>query len=108
VDLYLATYGPNRLFRNDGAGAFVEVGRDHRRPGHLLRIVSHLDRRGTAALLRNDGGNRKHWLGLTLVGIGGPASAIGAVVTVEAGGSRQVKVNQWGPSYLSQHDPRLD
>ena len=113
------------LLENDGAGHFRDVGKglspyfrearsgrgaavwDYDNDGDLDLIVSHIDLRGTAALLRNDGGNRRHWLGLTLVGAEGPASAIGAVVTVEAGGRRQVRVNQWCTSYLSCHDPRL-
>ena len=113
------------LLENDGTGHFREAGKrlspyfreartgrgaavwDYDDDGDLDVIVSHIDLRGTAALLRNDGGNRNHWLGMTLVGQRGPASAIGAVVTVEAGGRRQVKVNQWATSYLSSHDPRL-
>jgi hypothetical protein len=113
------------LLENDGTGHFRDVGKrvspyfrekrsgrtaavwDYDNDGDLDLIVSHLDLRGTPALLRNDGGNRNHWLGMTLVGKGGPASAIGAVVTVEAGGHRQVAVNQWETSYLSSHDPRL-
>jgi hypothetical protein len=113
------------LLENDGTGRFRDAGRrvspyfrekrsgrgaavwDYDNDGDLDLIVSHIDLRGTAALLRNDGGNRHHWLGLTLVGAGGPASAIGAVVTVEAGGRRQVKVHQWCTSYHSCHDPRL-
>ena len=113
------------LLANDGTGHFHDAGKrlspyfrekrsgrgaavwDYDNDGDLDVIVSHIDLRGTAALLRNDGGNRNHWLGMTLVGARGPASAIGAVVTVEAGGHRQVKVNQWATSYLSHHDPRL-
>jgi hypothetical protein len=113
------------LLENDGTGHFHDVGKslspyfrearsgrgaavwDYDNDGDLDLIVSHIDRRGTAALLRNDVGNRNHWLGLTLAGAHGPASAIGAVVTVEAGGRRQVRVNQWCTSYLSCHDPRL-
>ena len=58
-------------------------------------------------LLKNDGGNKNHWLGLTLKGKNGPASAISARVTVTAGGKKQVMVNQWATSYLSNNDPRL-
>jgi hypothetical protein len=57
--------------------------------------------------LRNDSDNKNHWLGLTLKGRNGPASAIGAKVTVTAGGKKQVLVNQWTTSYLSNNDPRL-
>ena len=44
---------------------------------------------------------------LTLKGKDGPASAIGAKVTVTAGGKKQVLINQWATSYLSNNDPRM-
>jgi hypothetical protein len=112
------------LLENDGQGRFQDVGPrrsayfrekrsargatvwDYDHDGDLDIIVSHIDLRGTAALLRNDGGNRNHWIGVTLVGKT-PASALGAQVTVTSGDLRQVSVNQWGNSYLSYKDPRL-
>jgi hypothetical protein len=113
------------LLENDGKGHFKDIGKEHgtyfstKRSGRGLAvwdfdndgdmdiIVSHVDLKATAALLRNDGGNSNHWLGLTLKGQNGPASAIGAKVTVTAGGKKQVLVNQWTTSYLSNNDPRL-
>jgi hypothetical protein len=113
------------LLENDGTGRFRDVGMergayfqtlrsgrgaavwDYDDDGDLDVIVSHVDLDGRPALLRNDGGNRHHWLGLTLIGPGGPASAIGAKVTVWANGMRQVAVNQWATSYLSYNDPRV-
>ncbi len=70
-------------------------------------IISHLDKRGTPVLLRNDGGNRNHWLGLTLKGKDGPAASIGAKVTLTSGGKKHVMINQWATSYLSNNDPRV-
>ena len=58
-------------------------------------------------LLRNDGGNRNHWLGLTLKGKNGAASAIAAKVNVTTGGKKQVLVNQRTTGYLTNNDPRL-
>jgi len=113
------------LLENDGTGQFRDVGRevsdyfatqrsgraaavwDYDNDGDLDIIVSHIDLMATPALLRNDGGNRNHWLGLTLVGGGGPASAIGAKVIVETGTGTQVAINQWATSYLSYNDPRM-
>ncbi|MFQ5675268.1 MAG: CRTAC1 family protein [bacterium] len=113
------------LLENDGKGRFWNVGPergayfrkkrsgrgaavwDFDNDGDLDIIISHVDLRATAKLLRNDGGNRNHWLGLTLVGGSGPASAIGAKVTILAGEHKQVRVNQWATSYLSNHDPRI-
>ncbi|TAL71544.1 MAG: CRTAC1 family protein [Bacteroidetes bacterium] len=113
------------LMENDGKGHFKNVGQKHgsyfstKRSGRGLAvwdfdndgdldiIISHVDKVGTAALLRNDGGNSNQWFGLTLKGKNGPASAIGAKVIVSAGGKKQVLINQWATSYLSNNDPRL-
>jgi hypothetical protein len=113
------------LLENDGKGHFRDVGKEHgtyfssKRSGRGLAvwdfdndgdldiIVSHVDLKATAVLLRNDGGNLNHWLGVTLKGKNGPATAIAAKVIVTAGGKKQVLVNQWATSYLSNNDPRL-
>jgi hypothetical protein len=113
------------LLENDGKGHFRNTGQergsyfttkrsgrgaaiwDYDNDGDLDIIVNHVDLQASAALLRNDGGNRNHWLGLTLQGKNGPASSIGAKVTIQSGGRSQVFVNQWVTSYLSNNDPRL-
>jgi hypothetical protein len=113
------------LLENDGKGHFKNSGEESgpyfkvKRSGRGLAvgdfdndgdvdiIISHVDKQATAALLRNDGGNKNHWLGLTLKGKDGIASAIGAKVVVSAGGEKQVLINQWATSYLSNNDPRL-
>jgi hypothetical protein len=58
-------------------------------------------------LLRNDGGNRNHWLGVVLEGARGNRDGVGAVALVTAGGRQRVKVRAGGTSYLSASDPRL-
>ena len=116
---------PPLLMENDGTGHFTDIGPaaspyfkelrsgrgaavwDFDNDGDLDIIVSHIDLRATPALLRNDGGNINHWLGLKLIGNKGPASAIGAKVIVKSGSLEQVLVNQWATSYLSYNDPRL-
>ena len=113
------------LLENDGNGNFKDVGKDHgsyfsaKRSGRGLAvldydndgdldiIISHVDLQASATLLSNEGGNKKHWLGLTLKGEKGIASAIGAKITVTAGGKKQVFVNQWTSGYLSNNDQRL-
>lgn len=113
------------LMENDGNGKFKNVGMQHgvyfstKRSGRGLAvidfdnngfmdiIISHVDKIGTPALLKNEGGNGNHWLGLTLKGRNGQASAIGAKVTITSGGKKQVLVNQWATSYLSNNDQRL-
>ena len=61
---------------------------------------------GPPTLLRNDGGNRANWLLVELVGAG-HRDALGARVTVTAGGMCMLRERQSGASYLSSHDPRL-
>jgi enediyne biosynthesis protein E4 len=113
------------LLENDGKGQFRNVGKDHgdyfstKRSGRGLAlsdfdndgdvdvIISHVDLPGIPVLLRNDGGNLNHWLGITLRGKEGAASAIAAKISVSAGGKKQVFVNQWTTSYLSNNDPRV-
>lgn len=113
------------LLENDGNGHFRDVGMNHgsyfktKRSGRGMAvwdfdndgdmdiIISHVGINTAAVLLRNDGGNKNHWLGLTLKGMNGPASAIGAKVKVTAGSKKQVLINQWTTGYLSNNDPRL-
>jgi hypothetical protein len=61
---------------------------------------------GPARLLRNDGGNRNHWVRLVLEGDGQRSnrSAIGAQVTLEAGGLKQRQQVTSGRGYLSQSE----
>ncbi|MCU0409342.1 MAG: CRTAC1 family protein [Bacteroidales bacterium] len=111
------------LLENDGKGFFKNTGlqageyfrskrsgrglavTDYDNDGDIDIVVSHVDGDGSAVLLRNDGGNRNHWLGLYLVSSAGSQS--GAVVSVTAGGRKQVAVNQSSTGYLSNNDPRL-
>jgi enediyne biosynthesis protein E4 len=113
------------LLENDGNGHFKNDGPEHgkyfseKRSGRALAvwdfdndgdldiIISHVDKEATSTLLRNDGGNANNWLGMTLKGSNGSPAAIGAKVVVTAGGRKQVLVNQWATSYLSNNDPRL-
>jgi hypothetical protein len=113
------------LLENDGRGRFTNVGPqrspyfrekrsargacvwDYDNDGDLDLIISHIDLKGTAALLRNDGGSRNHWLGIDLQAADGPADAIGAKVTVVTEKQKLVRVNQWATSYLSYNDPRI-
>ena len=113
------------MLENDGKGHFKNVGKvrgpyfstkrsgrglavwDFNNDGFMYFIITHVDKLATAALLKNGGGNGNHWPGFTLKGKNGPASAIGAKVIVTAGGKKQVLINQWATSYLSNNDPRM-
>ena len=75
--------------------------------GDLDVIISHLDKKGTAVLLRNDGGNRNHWIGLSLKGKNGTASALAQKSLLQPVVKKQVFFNQWATTYLSNNDPRV-
>ncbi|HYX42903.1 MAG TPA: CRTAC1 family protein, partial [Pyrinomonadaceae bacterium] len=58
-------------------------------------------------LLRNDGGNRNHWLGVRLIGTKSNRDGVGARVTITVNGARKSKYILGGTSYLSASDLRL-
>jgi hypothetical protein len=58
-------------------------------------------------LLRNDGGNRKNWLMLELVGTESNRDGIGTQVRLTAGGKTQTKWRVSGSGYLSKSDFRI-
>jgi len=113
------------LLENDGKGNFRDVGKahssyfstkrsgrglavfDYDNDGDLDVIISHVDLQVAPTLLKNNGGNKNHWVGVTLLGKNGLASAIGAKVTVTAGEKKQVLINQWTTGYLSNSEPRI-
>ncbi|TFH23486.1 MAG: hypothetical protein E4H10_12050, partial [Bacteroidia bacterium] len=80
---------------------------DYDNDGDLDIVVSHVDLKARSVLLRNNCNNGNHWLGLTLKGREGPASAIGATVVVHQEDRSAAFVNQWTTTYLSNNDPRL-
>ncbi|MFH1567730.1 MAG: CRTAC1 family protein [Gemmatimonadota bacterium] len=119
---------PDQLFRNlgqDGHGQwrFAEVGADvgsavrslhasrgaaagdYDNDGDTDLLVLYLNER--AALLRNDGGNANHWIGVRPVGRQSNRDGLGARVRVLAGDLVQVDQVLAGGSYLSQSDLRL-
>jgi enediyne biosynthesis protein E4 len=62
---------------------------------------------GPAVLLRNDGGNRNHWLSVRLAGTKSNRDGIGAVVRVESAVGKQWNTVRSGSSYCSQSDLAL-
>jgi hypothetical protein len=60
-----------------------------------------------ALLYRNSVAPGNHWIGFQLVGTRSNRSAIGAEVTLEAAGVRQLKVVDGGSGFASQNDRRL-
>ncbi|WP_020470896.1 CRTAC1 family protein [Zavarzinella formosa] len=118
-----------QLFLGDGHGRFREasatagpyfgqprVGRgvakaDFDNDGRMDLAVTHVG--DTVALLRNTTESSNHWISLDLEGAahrdpaGANRDAIGAVVTVRAGGRTFVRHVIGGGSYYSAHDRRL-
>ncbi len=62
---------------------------------------------GPARLLRNDGGNRNHWLNVKTVGTKSNRDGIGAVVRIESASGKQWNTVRSGSSYASQSDLAL-
>ena len=115
--------GEVRLFRNLGPDGFkdvtAEVGLDKIQLKDPRAIITGdydgdgatdlliTQNHGPAVLLRNEGGNKNHWLRLNLKGLADNKSAIGTKVEVFAGGNRQ-KFEIYGSNgYLGQNSPFL-
>lgn len=60
---------------------------------------------GPPLLLRNDGGNRNHWLAVHLIGMKSNREGLGAKLTLTSGGNRAYREYGVGTSYLSQSVP---
>jgi hypothetical protein len=94
--------GPAMLVRQVGrAAAFGDFDND----GDIDVLVT--SNGGAPHLLRNDGGNGRHWLQLRLIGVRSNRDGIGARVKLTAGGLTQVDEAKGGMSYQAAHDPRL-
>lgn len=73
--------------------------------GDIDVVVENVD--GPPVILRNDGGNQKHWITFELVGTKSNREALGAFVKAVAGSLVQVDEVRSGGSYLSQNDMRV-
>jgi hypothetical protein len=106
------------LFHNQGHGKFDPVAAfskpmvargaaygDFDHDGDLDILIS--QNNGPAALYRNDGGNRNHWLQLRMQGTKSNRDGIGAVVRVTSAGGTQMQTVHSGSSYCSSSDLAL-
>ena len=121
--LHLTYRQQKLLYRNQGNGRFDDVSRqagtaileehvsrgcafgDFDNDGRVDVLVNNLD--GPPTLLRNDTGTPHNAILVKCVGTRSNRSAIGARVTVTAGGRRQIREVMSGSSYYSQSDLRL-
>ena len=81
--------------------AFADIDND----GDLDAFISNNNQR--PFLLRNDGGNRNHWIAVKTIGRVSNRDGIGAQVKVISGDLVQIEEVRSGSSYLSQNDLRL-
>ena len=113
----------DQIFQNNGDGTYSDisetagayfseelVGRaaataDYDNDGDMDIVIMNSNQR--AVLLRNDGGNRKNWLGIKLVGIRSNRDGIGAKVTLTTEDMTQIREVKSGSSYASGSDTRL-
>jgi hypothetical protein len=111
------------LFRNNGDGTFSEVAAqagealmvprvsrgaafgDIDNDGDIDVVINNLD--GKPTVLRNEGGNRNHWINIRLRGEGRNPDALGARVKVVSGELVQWDEVRSGGSYISSSDLRL-
>ena len=123
-------YEPSQTFRQapqlllgDGTGRFVDASRsagpffssafvsrglalgDLDADGDLDVVVS--DNDGTPHLLENQMSQGRAWIGFRLQGAGSNTAAIGARITIESGGMRQLEEVRGTSSYAAFHDLRL-
>lgn len=115
--------GEVRLLRNLGPEGFKDVtsdvGLDQMKFQHPRSIITGdfdedgatdvliTQSQGPAVLLRNEGGNKNHWLRLSLKGLNDNKSAIGTKVEVFSGGNRQKFEIAGSNGYLGQNSTDL-
>ena len=114
---------PKNLFMNEKSGTFCDAGleagpaleqprvsrglaiADLDNDGNVDVVVSDID--GPAMILHNNGVPGRHWVSFELAGTKSNRLAIGARVTITAGGMTQTDEVRSGGSYLSQSDLRV-
>jgi hypothetical protein len=102
---HFARVTPGEVFRKEWAGRGAAFG-DLDNDGDVDVVVSNAGQ--YAYLLRNDGGNRNHWLGIETIGKKSNRDGIGSrVKVVSASGLTQYYTVNTAVGYLSASDKRL-
>jgi hypothetical protein len=91
------------IFAKSFAARGLAIG-DYNNDGRIDVLVG--NNGGPALLLRNNGGQGNHWLGVKLQGVKCNRDAVGARLTWSAGGVKRSRLKNNGGSYLSSHDMR--
>jgi len=86
-------------FDNDGDLDIVI----HNNPGDLVEDENH----ARATMLRNNLGQSRNFLAVELLGTKSNRDGVGALVTIEAGGMKQVRHTAAGSGYAAQQSARL-
>lgn len=92
------------IFRGRYLGRGLAVG-DYDNDGGVDIVLTRLN--DTPVLLHNNVGHQKNWVGIELQGTKSNRDAIGARLTLTAGGRKLVRWITSGASYLSSHDRRV-
>src|SRR5438876_8130315 len=96
---------PGPAFQADWAGRGAAFG-DHDNDGDVDIVVNNLGQK--ASILRNDGGNRRNWIGIRTVGTKSNRDGIGSrVKVVSASGLTQFFIVNTAIGYLSASDKRI-
>ena len=122
-DMDITYREPRLLYWNEGNGTFRDVSADagpgvttpedshglaaadFDNDGSLELLINNTE--GPPSLLKNEIPNGNHWVDIQLIGTRANRDAIGARVTLEAGGHQQIEEVRSGGSFLSQDSLRL-
>ena len=89
----------------DTGYAYAVIAGDYDNDGDLDVLVT--NRNDLPDLLRNEGGNRKHWLMIRTIGRVSNRDGIGARITVTSGDLQQIREVRSRAGYMCQHDMRV-